>query len=73
MSPTVVRMEHCRKLMYCSRGVRELLGRYGFDYSEFLVNGVDAQALLEASNNDSMVAAVVEVARGEEEVSNGRV
>jgi len=62
----VVRIEHCRKLLYCSRGIRDLLGRYGFDYSDFLANGVDAQALLEASNYDAMVVDVVEVARGEE-------
>lgn len=66
MTNVVVRIEHCRKLLYCSRGIRELLARYGFDYSDFLVNGVDAQALLEASNYDAMVVDVVEVARGEE-------
>lgn len=66
MTNVVVRIEHCRKLLYCSRGIRELLARYGFDYSDFLVNGVDAQALLEASNYDAMVLAAVEVARGEE-------
>lgn len=66
MTNVVIRIEHCRKLLYCSRGIRELLARYGFDYSDFLVNGVDAQALLEASNHDAMVIAAVEVARGEE-------
>lgn len=59
MTNVVVRIEHCRKLLYCSRGIRELLARYGFDYSDFLVNGVDAQALLEASNYDAMVVDVV--------------
>lgn len=66
MTGTVVRIEHCRKLLYCSRGIRDLFARYGLDYSDFLANGIDAQTLLEASNYDAMVEAVVEVARGEE-------
>ena len=66
MTVIVVRIEHCRKLLYCSRGIRDLFARYGLDYSDFLANGIDAQTLLEASNYDAMVEAVVEVARGEE-------
>jgi len=62
----VVRIEHCRKLLYCSRGIRELFARYNLDYGDFLANGIDSQVLLEASNYDAMVEAAVEVARGEE-------
>lgn len=66
MSNVIVKIEHCRKLLYCSRGIRDLFARCGLNYSDFLVNGIDAQTLLEASNYDAMVEAVVEVASGEE-------
>lgn len=60
----IVRMEHCRQLRYCAKGVRELFLRCGLDYSDFLANGIPAEKLLEASSNDAMVQDVVEVARG---------
>lgn len=60
----IVRMEDCRQLRYCARGVRELFARYGLDYSDFLQNGISAEKLLEASGNDAMALAAVEVARG---------
>ncbi len=66
MSNVIVKIEHCRKLLYCSRGIRELFTRYNLDYSDFLANGIDSQVLLEASGYDAMVVDVVEVARGEE-------
>lgn len=62
----IVRMEHCRKLRYCARGVRELFARYGLDYINFLNNGIDSDKLLEATGNDGMALAAVEVARGRE-------
>ena len=60
----IVKMEDCRQLRYCARGVRELFARYGLDYSDFLQNGISAEKLLEASGNDAMALAAVEVARG---------
>lgn len=60
----IVRMEDCRQLRYCARGVRELFARYGLDYSDFLQNGISAEKLLKASGNDAMAVAAVEVARG---------
>lgn len=59
----IVRMEHARRLSYCASGVRALAARYGFDYLDFLQNGIASDKLLEATNNDAMVVAVVEVAR----------
>lgn len=65
MSDTVtVRIEHCRELRYCARGIRELFSRYGLDYPDFLNNGIDSKKLLEATGNDGMALAAVEVARG---------
>lgn len=61
---TTVTVSDCRKLRYCSSGIRELFRRYNLDYHDFLVNGIDSEKLLEATNNDSMVQAVVEVANG---------
>jgi len=64
--PVRVRMEHCRSLSYCAGGVRRLFARYGLDYPDFLQNGIEAQKLLEATNNDAMVVAVVELANGQQ-------
>lgn len=61
---TIVRIEHCRQLRYCARGIRELFSRYGLDYADFLQNGIDADQLVTATNGDAMVLAAVEVARG---------
>lgn len=61
---TVVRMEHLRELRYCARGVRSFFQRYNLNYDVFLKHGIEAEALLKASNNDSMAIAAVEVARG---------
>lgn len=63
----IVRMEHCRHLRYCARGVRELFARYGLDYSDFLNNGIDSEKLLVATGNDGMALAAVEVARGRQQ------
>jgi hypothetical protein len=59
-------VEHCRGLNYCAGGVRRLFARHGLDYSDFLQNGIEAQKLLEATNNDAMVVAVVELANGQQ-------
>ena len=63
----IVRMEHCRELRYCARGVRELCARYGLDYTDFLLHGISGKELLSASDNDAMAAAVVEVAHGRQQ------
>jgi len=60
----IVYMSDCRSLRYCAKGVRIVFQRYNLDYSDFLKNGIPASKLLEATNNDGMVQAVVEVARG---------
>ena len=60
----IVRIEHCRQLHYCSRGMRELSKRYGLDYSRFLREGMPADELLRKTENNALVKRVVEVARG---------
>lgn len=66
MSVTV-RMEHARKLKYCSGGVRRLFKRYNLNYTDFLANGIDSDKVLEATNHDAMVKKVVEVAYGRQQ------
>ena len=64
MTDVIVKIEHCRQLKYCSSGIRALFKRYSMDYSDFLKNGIEAEKLLAATNNDGMANAAVEVARG---------
>lgn len=67
MSQLIITMEDCRQLHYCSKGIRKFFGRYGLDYSDFLQNGIPFEQLKEASNNDGMVLALEEVARGRQQ------
>ncbi len=67
MEQVTVRMEDMRALRYCARGVREFFARHELDYTDFLQNGVPAEKLLEASGNDAMAVAAVEVARGRQQ------
>lgn len=53
--------EDMRALRYCNRGARQFAERYGFDWADFLQNGVDAKLL--ESIDDDMVRAVLEQAR----------
>lgn len=66
MTEVVVKLEHCRELGYCSRGIRDLFKRYNLDYPGFIAHGISSEELLRATNNDAMVAAAVEVARGKQ-------
>lgn len=59
-----VRMEHLRRLGYCSGGVRAFFSRHGLDYSAFLQDGVSAEAL--RNTGDAMALAAIE------EAHNGR-
>lgn len=66
----IVTLEHCRKLKYCSRGVRIVFQRHNMDFMSFLQNGISGEALLKATNNDAMAKAAVDLAT--EESNNGR-
>lgn len=58
----IVRMAHLRRLGYCGSGVRVFFEKFNLDYSDFLKNGIDADTLLQACNNDYMAVRAVEVA-----------
>lgn len=60
----IIRIEHARKLRYCSKGMRRLCEKYGLDYLDFVKNGIDGDYLLSITNNDWMVQQVMEIARG---------
>lgn len=56
-----VRLEDMRVLGYCARGGREFCDRHGFDWRDFLHNGID-EALLEATG-DGMASRAIEQAK----------
>lgn len=58
---TVVRMEHLRRLGYCSGGVRAFFARHGLDYGAFLQEGVREDDLI--ATGDGMALAAIEEAR----------
>lgn len=62
MSATVT-MTHIRAAKMCRKGTRIFFERHGFDWADFLANGIPAERL--ASTGDAMALQVVRIARGE--------
>lgn len=58
----IIKMIHIRKAGYCSRGARVFFERHGLDWTEFLLNGIDASKLV--ATGDAMAIKVVELAHG---------
>lgn len=56
----IIYMQDMRNAKMCAKGVRAFFIKHGFDFQDFLKNGIDAQLLL--STNDTMARKVVEVA-----------
>jgi hypothetical protein len=56
-------MRHLRTARICSSGARDWWKRHGFDWSDFLANGIPAETLLETG--DPFALRVVEIAREE--------
>lgn len=56
-------MRHIRVARLCSDGARTWWRHHGFDWSDFLENGIDAQTLLDTG--DPLAADVVKIARQE--------
>ena len=42
---TIVTIRHCREHGYSPAGVRKFLEEHGFDWRDFLANGIDAEKL----------------------------
>lgn len=60
----IVRMAHLRGAKMCSRGCREFALVHGWDWDDFLENGIDSDILLETG--DAMAEHAVAVALEED-------
>lgn len=60
-----VKMEHVRRLGYCSSGVRTFFQRHGLDYPGFLRDGIPAERLAETGDGMAL-SAIEEAARGQQ-------
>jgi len=58
-----VYMRHIREAHMCSRGVRQVAKEQGFDYEDFLVNGIDIEILRRI--DDAMIQEVVQIAEAD--------
>lgn len=58
----IIRLQDCRQVFYCSRGIRAFCAKYNLDYSSFIKDGIDESVL--AALNDSMATKVIEAAHG---------
>lgn len=61
MSGEVLTMSDVRAAKMCSRGTRIWFVKQGFDYADFLKNGIDAEKFI--ATGDPMALQIVEVAR----------
>jgi len=57
----MVRMEHLRRLKFCSRGAREFCQQHGLDWSRLVREGLPVEEV--AATGDAMALMLVEVAR----------
>lgn len=54
-------MRHIREAKMCAKGTRQFFVDRGWDFKDFLKNGIDAEKLIETG--DAMALQVVEVAK----------
>lgn len=58
-----VLMVDARVAGYCAKGIRAFCDKHGFDYLDFVQNGISAELLINQTNSDALAVAVVEIAR----------
>lgn len=58
----ILTMQDVRVAKMCSGGARKWFERQGFDWADFLKNGIDAERFI--ATGDAMALQVVEVAHG---------
>ena len=58
----IIHMADVRAAKMCSAGTRRWFEKQGFDWTDFLKNGIDAQKFI--ATGDPMALQVVEVANG---------
>ncbi len=66
---TRVTIQDLRDARYCLAGVRPWFRRHGFDWQDFLTDGIDAERL--RATNDALVEPVILIAELRE-ASDGR-
>lgn len=64
---TTVTIEHCRRLRYCSRGMRKFFDRHGMDWERFRKEGMPADEI--EATGDAMAIAAARLARQEQEAA----
>lgn len=64
MSEPIVTLEHCRRLGYCSRGLRGFFAAHGLDWNGFRENGLPAPTI--EATGDAMAMRAAQLARSEE-------
>lgn len=63
----LVKLRHFRALKYCSGGSRKFFERQGWNWHDFLLNGLDAEAF--RKTGDAMAIKAAQIAEAE---SSGR-
>lgn len=58
-----VHMRHLRALDYCARGSRAFFKRHGFDWADFLRNGIEPEKFYKTG--DSMAIKAAQLAESE--------
>jgi hypothetical protein len=61
---TTVTIQHCRRLRYCSRGLRAWFERHGLDWRLFREQGLPAETI--EATGDAMGIRAAELARADE-------
>lgn len=65
MSGPIVTLEHCRRLRYCSRGMRAFFARHALDWQAFRERGLPADEI--EATGDAMAIAAARLARTEQQ------
>jgi len=63
MITATVTLDHCRRLGYCSRGLRGFFSRHGLDWETFRAAGLPADTI--AATGDAMAIEASTLARSE--------
>lgn len=63
MTDATVTLEHCRRLGYCSRGLRAFFARHSLDWSAFRDAGLPASTI--EATGDAMAIEAARLARAE--------
>lgn len=65
MREVIVTLEHCKRLKYCARGMRDFFRRHELDWPRFRERGLPAETF--EATGDAMAIAAAQLARQEQE------